>query len=459
MVQATPQRIAILGFGFSGLMVAANLVRDADRGLVLYIIAEEKFGLGLAYSTTDMQHLLNVPAAKMGAFADAVDGFHQWLQGDDAAQQKQRLQLSSNYTATDFVPRALYGAYLQSIWLATQEMAAQKNIAIKLVPSHATGIAARGGLAVLSARGDAIAVDHIVLATGHETKPVMAHIPPACVLQNPWAAGSFADANHWSAPVVLMGTGLTAVDTIMSLRHAGYTGEIMAFSRHGLLPCAHGPSPRDFLFNRAALFAQPSLAALLRYVRRQIAQHGEWRDVIDGLRPHSQALWQKLSTRDQRRFLARHLSFWSIHRHRMAPEIAARMAGEIGAGSVRIVASKRFEAKMVEGQPVLTLQPRNASQGAYEIMPGRIINCTGPEINVARSQQVLMMQALADGLVEPHATGLGIAVDPECRAWGNAYPNLSAVGPLMTGQWLESTAVPELRVQAAQVAADILTRG
>ncbi len=455
MALPSPQRVAIIGFGFSGLMVAANLVRNAATSLVLYIITPDAPGFGMAYGTTDVDHLLNVPAAKMGAVADAVEGFYHWLQTAEAAAQKKRLGLNKDYRETDFAPRALYAAYLQSIWHSTQDIAAQKKIELKLVPSTAVGITPGDEPAVLTERGDAIAVDAMVLATGHEIKPVMAHLPAEYILQSPWVAGAFMEAKEWPSPVVLMGTGLTAVDTIMSLRNAGYAGEIIAFSRHGFLPQPHKYGLKGFAFDAAALSAQNSLAALMRYVRRAMTQHGEWRDVVDALRPHTQKLWQKLSTRDQQLFLARVLSFWSVHRHRMAPEISARVQQEIASGGVRIIASKRFEASVVEGKALLTLHAKNAT---HDLWPGKIINCTGPEMNVARSKQPLLKQALADGVVESHATGLGVAVDLHARAWGALHPQFYIVGPLMTGQWLESTAVPELRVQAATAAEQLLKR-
>jgi uncharacterized NAD(P)/FAD-binding protein YdhS len=245
--------------------------------------------------------------------------------------------------------------------------------------------------------------------------------------------------------VALMGVGLTAVDTVLALRDAGYVGEIVAFSRHGFLPQVHQQNAAAFSFDRDALFAQKSLPALLHFMRAEIKRHGEWRGVIDALRPYTQTLWQRLSAAERRKFLTRLLSFWSVHRHRMAPQIAMRMQND----TLRVIGCKKFSAAVAEGEIALTFHRR---AGDEMLHPSRIINCTGPELNVAKSSQALLKQMLADGLVEPHETQLGIATDPQGRAWGAAYPNLYAMGALMTGQWLESTAVPELRAQAATIA-------
>jgi uncharacterized NAD(P)/FAD-binding protein YdhS len=425
-----PHRVAILGFGFSGLMVVANLVRCATRPLDIYIIDPNVTGLGIAYGTTHRGHVLNVPAGRMGAFADDVGGFHAWLH----TQPDHR-----HFTQADFVPRAIYGQYLQSIWRDAQAMAAQKKLHLKLVAASATQVSAGDGLAVRTERGDHIAVDAAVLATGHEMQPILPLFPSKNIIQNPWAADALAAAKKWPSPVVLMGSGLTAIDVMLSLRAAGYAGDVVMLSRHGLLPQPHAPMREPYAFDGAAWRAHPSLTRWMRDLRRAATTH-EWRAVVDALRPHTPLLWQLLTTRDQQRFMRRLMAFWNVHRHRMAPEIAAQVQAEIAAGTLRVIKNKHIAALM-ENHP---LTPDHA-----------VINCTGPAMNVAKSAKPLLQQALADGMIEQHATYAGVAVDPEYRAWGAAYPHLSVVGPLMTGQFLESAAVPELRVQAAAIAGRI----
>ena len=443
------KRIAVIGFGFSGLLVVANLVRNAITGTTIYIIADDLSARGLAYSTTNTQHLLNVPTGKMGAFPDDIEGFLKWQHTPDAALAKQQLHLDKDYTTSDFAPRALYAKYLESVWIETQEIAAQQDIYIKLVEASATAIQRSSELAVLTTRGDAIAVDDIVLATGNETKPVLPQLPVGHVVQNPWTKDAFAGAASWNAPVLLMGVGLTAVDTILALRSNGYTGEIIAFSRNGLLPKAHTPATRIFAFEKDALLTHRTVAEVMQYVRNTIAeQDGEWRVVIDALRPYTQLLWQRFSAIDKQHYLDELLTLWNVHRHRMAPEIAAAMNAEIEQGTTRIVASKTMNAEIRDERLVVNLN-------GVTLTPSRIINCTGPQLNVEKSSSTLLKQLVADGILESHATGLGIAADPQQRAWGNAHPHVYAMGGLLTGQLLETTAVPELRTQAAQLASDL----
>lgn len=415
------RRIGIIGFGFSGNLVLANLVRAAAAPCEIYIIDPAITARGVAYSTPYSQHLLNVRVSNMSAWADDADDFARWL-----------AQHYPTYSPNDFAPRMIYGEYLESIWIRTQELAAEKKLHLKLVPTRAVAITTRDGeLHLLTERGDAIALDAAVLATGHEVKPVR---PPfdAPVIQNPWAEGVLKQAAAQTGPIMLMGTGLTAVDVVLALRAEGYTGDIVAYSRNGLLPQPHREGMVGLAVSTPEIAAQHSLLQGLRWLRGKTKQADDWRVVVDSLRASTQAVWQKFTTREQKQFLHRLASFWNVHRHRMAPQIAQQIADEQIQGSLQIVTGRRLRA--------------------MELTPSCVINCTGPELNVQKSTQPLLQQLLANGMVEPHANGVGIAVDAQHRAWGESYPNLYAMGGLMTGQLLESTAVPELRAQAHMIA-------
>ena len=449
------KRIAVIGFGFSGLMVTAQLVTRLPAQSTIYIIADDLSAHGMAYATTDTQHLLNVPVARMSAWPDQPDHLLHWLNSPDAALAKQQLKLTENYGVGDFIPRALYAKYLDGIWLTTQQEASERHCFLKLVETTATRIDHDKELAVLTARGDAIAVDDMVLACGNETKTIYPQLKSSHIIQSPWKKESLEGAQHWQSPVLLLGSGLTAIDTILSLRAKGYAGEIIAMSRNGRWPAPHASSSHEFQFNAEELLAQPSLSALLHYVRQHIKKLGEWRPVIDALRPHTKVLWQKLSARDQARFLARVLSLWNVRRHRMAPQIAATLESEMAQGTLRLLAAENINVTEQQEALHVNMQTKKETQA---FSPSRLINCTGSELRIARSTNTLLKQALAEQIIEPHANGIGMAVDKNLRAWGAAHPHLHVIGSWMTGQWLESTAVPELRVQAEEIAQKLVPR-
>lgn len=448
-------RIAIIGFGFAGNLTLANLVRHSAEAHTVYVIAPEFDGRGVAYSTENPEHLLNVRAKQMGAFADEVGGFYAWLSSDAARVAMRALGLSGNYSGEDFVPRALYGAYLHDIWQQTQAQTAQKNFTIKLVPSEAVAIQPGHPLSVLTARGDAIEVDKAVLCVGHE--PKLVGTTHAQMVQDIWAADVFAGAREWFGPVMIMGLGLTSIDVLLSLRRAGYHGLVLACSRRGLMPQPHRDGVGSFTFPPEMLAQPRTLSKWMQCLREVAEQSADWRMAVDGLRPHTQALWQRFDLPTQERFLQRVLPFWNIHRHRMAPEIAAKVEDELAQGRLQLVQAHHFDISTTDEGKLQVVVHRARQQETY--FPTRIFNCTGLEQKLARQANPLLRQMLSARLVEAHGTGLGITVDPHLRAWGGLYPHLYAMGSLLSGQLLESTAVPELRTQAQMIAKSLVAAG
>lgn len=457
MSDSTPSsRIAILGFGFSGLMVLAHVLRETTRPLTLYVIDPSPDGLGLAYRTAQPQHLLNVPAGRMGAWADQPEDFFVWLSSAAGNRACQTHGLTIPYTSEDFVPRLLYGEYLQSIWQQAQAVAAQKSCRIAIVPSYAVALPQEGAeLHVLTARGDAIAVDAAIVAVGNHSTPLYPHLPQDHLIQTPGDEQAIATAAATSRNIAILGTGLTAVDTIMSLRAHGYTGPITALSRHGWLPRAHAEHTipyawqRDELLDRAATPSQ-----LIHCIRQRIrAQHNDWRAIIDGLRPHSQVLWRRFTVRDQQRILKRVASMWGVHRHRMAPQIAALLEAEINTGNLQIAAAHELHITTQEGRYQLQWQ---SMAGPQTISVDTLINCRGLTYSLTQASNPLLRYLIENGLVEAHATGLGIATDAHLLAYGHAYGKLYALGGILTGQYFETLAVPELRVQAHRIARHLL---
>lgn len=444
-------RIGIIGFGFSGLITASNLIREASQTLTLYIVDEQVDGLGVAYRTTNPDHLLNVRAGNMSAFADDKNHLIHWLASDAGKFAAAQRGLRSNYAATDFIPRVLYGDYLQSIWQDTQHIAAQKNCSMKLVPSTAVAIQTGDTPAILTDRGDAIAVDAIVLAVGHEIKPIFTQLPANMVIQNPWAENVLTGAKEWTSPVLCIGSGLTMIDVLLSVRKAGYAGEIVAASTTGQVPRTHEAPTPAAQFTESELTQQKTLSSVLRLVRTRIDQTKDWRAVIDALRPHTIPLWKRLTTAQKRKFFVRLNTFWSVHRHRMAPEIAARIDAEIAAKKLTVMRSKSI---IPSADGAVTIR---TDQGEVTLRPSVIINCTGFELNLEKSNNPLLRQLSANRLVEPHETHLGVAADPLYRAWGALHPKLYVLGSMLSGQLLESTAVPELREQATVIAKSLLS--
>ena len=425
--------VAIVGGGFSGTMLAAQLAR---RGVAsLLIEGGGRAGLGTAFSTREPAHLLNVRAEAMSAWPDAPDDFA-GRSGDPRG----------------FAERRDFGRYLRDIL----EEAVASGL-VEIAPSKATTAAWRGaGWEVEIEGGVTITADALVLANGNLPPEPFggAKVAGPRLINNPWseeAAAAIAEAAESGGDVLLIGTGLTMIDAVLSLGAAGHAGRIVALSRRGQMPRSHA----DFTPAPVPLGEVPQgdLRALWRWLRRRGGAVG-WRAAVDGLRPHSQALWQALPADQQRRFLRHARPWWDVHRHRIAPQVAEQVADRIAGGQLEIVAGRISAIRPVEDGIEVEIRRRGRELGTSGFSRFAFaLNCTGPLGAIGRTRDPLLRGLLDRGLVAPDVHGIGLDVDQRSRVAG--AERLWALGPLTKGRFWEIVAVPDIRVQAAAVADDI----
>lgn len=458
----TARNIAIIGAGFTGSLTALHLLKNARPGDRIYLIERNaQFGRGLAYSTGNPNHLLNVRAGNMSAYADAPDHFVQWLRKLPKAT---RAMLSEYPGPTTFVPRGLYGSYIQQ-QLGDELWRGDRGGNLFLVTDEAVAIHREDGtrrLSVELAVGRRLAVDRVVLATGN----LLPGRSKGAYFSNPWDEA----ATRGLAPedeVLILGSGLTMVDTIVSLLDRGHSGRIHAVSRRGLLPRLHMAAgiddlPRPWQFDRP--LSGHSLLDLLREIRaacKTAAQKGEdWRIVIDGLRPHTQRLWQEMPQAERARFLRHLRPWWDVHRHRSAPRVMARVLDAIQRRQLAIVAGRVDVIADVEQAPSVTVRLRGSDQ-QRRFEPTRIIDCTGLTPDLSRLEQPVIRQLLAQGAARADTLGLGIDVNAEgalIDGKGRASSDIFAVGPITRGTFWEIIAVPDIRTACEQLSHRLLPR-
>ncbi len=425
-------RIAIIGGGASGVLAALHLARRTDPAGLLVIEPRKGLARGVAYSTTEPAHLLNVRAGNMGALADAPEDFVAWLsqRGDGAAD------------GTSFMPRMLWGEYLAARFATSN---------VPVLHQCVTRLENRGNSAILHMDdGSRVEAGRTVLAMGHAL-PVDI---PCCddVVRN---SGRYIRAvwDTWprwpeaDAPVVLVGSGLTAIDILLRLRAGGYGGVITMISRHGLLPCAHGPVesvpapviPMDTL---------PTTRQYLHHVRLALKDGVSWRAAVDSLRPCSNALWARLSDKERWRFRRHLFHRWHTARHRMAPPVARRIVEEMASGHLIV---RRGHVAAVSGDRHGLRVHVRASEGEYHLMADMVMNCTAPDTNFGRVDNPLLHELFALGMAVHGDLGSTFATDANGALFGHdgqVSPWLHAIGPLRAGSLFETTAIPEIRQQA-----------
>lgn len=436
--------VAVVGGGFSGLLTALHLVADPTGPQVRLIERRDSFGRGLAYSTGNTDHVLNVRAGGMSAFPDDPDHFRRWLAERGDAQ-----------VAQPFVARGVYGDYLQSLLrsavdgaFGTDRLLLEFDEVVDLRP-------AGEGWTLLSAMGREIAADAVVLALG-ALSPLTPRAAGAALLASPryvadpWARGGLPD--DLGDEVLLLGAGLTMVDAAISLARPGR--RLTAISRRGLLPRGHAEASSAPAVDGPGFKGSP--AALLRRIRALSAQR-DWREVIDEVRLSVRAVWGSWS-RAQRRSFLRHLRpWWDVHRHRMAPPVAGRIEDLQAAGGLTVHAGAIEGLELAADKVRVAWRPRGRRE-AQVFTVDAVVNCTGGHGDIRLSDPGLLRAMLTRDLVRPDACGLGIEVDGHSRPLspeGAPTPALFAVGPLTRGAFWEITSVPDIRRQAQGVAADV----
>jgi uncharacterized NAD(P)/FAD-binding protein YdhS len=426
--------VAIVGGGFSGCAVAANLAREGGSELSVCLFEDGELGRGAAYGTRHREHVLNTRARAMSAFPDDADHFVRWL-GTRAAPD-------------DFVSRRVYGDYIGQF--VRQAFERQR---FGIVKDRVVKVARDGPreFVLTTASGTRVQANAVVLATGNAA-PNDDFLPRALLdhpgyVGEPWRFNFGLIGGH----VLLVGSGLTALDVLVALESSGHRGAVHIVSRHARFPEVH--AERIAAYDVVPVLDATDARALLRSFRHQLrdaSRRGfDWRAVVDAVRPEGEALWKRLNAGEQRRF-DRHLrADWERHRHRAPARVDAVRERYQASGRLSVDAGQiaDFQAGCVRIE--------RAHREPLTLRPDWIVNCTGP----ARGRRLFADPLLASlheaGLVTPEPLGLGIRVDASCAVVGSGgtpVRGLWVVGPLARGSRFEATAVPELRVMAQTVA-------
>jgi uncharacterized NAD(P)/FAD-binding protein YdhS len=434
-----PPVVAVIGGGFSGLLTAVHLLRRHPAVRVRLVEQRPQLGEGRAYATHEPDHLLNVRAANMSAFADDPGHFLRWL--------------GETGSADAFVSRARYADYLQSLLAAeVQGLEAGQRLTRKLGEA-VEAMPVNGRWKVRLEHGHAFFADAVVLAVGFLPPRWPAQIrldgsDAAAMIADPWSI----DARRVpKGDILLLGSGLTMVDMVLSL--ADGSRQITALSRRGLVPQSHGaapPAPPPY---------QPltSPLAALRILREHARAIG-WRSAVDSIRPVTAAVWRGWLESDRRQFLRHLRAFWDIHRHRMAPVIAERMEALIASGDLRVEAGSLVSLRAVPGGVDAVLRLRGQQEPVVRRYAA-VVNCASLQGDPDHADDGLIADLRGRGLLRPDPLRLGLDVDESFRtvgAEGAPTPGLYAVGPLARAAVWEATAVPDLRVHTATVAAAVL---
>jgi len=440
-------------------MAAVNIARLTEQPLHITVINDDpSIGRGVAYRSRRPEYLLNVAARNMSAFPHEPDHFLQWLRTRSEFESINEIELRER-----FVPRHIYGDYLRSIvqhhlQSPGETAPASSNFvigtAVDIEPQET-------GCLVHLADGPTVSADRVVLATGNEPP---APLPGAESLTdhpawvgNPWQRWEDRLPTH-EGTIILLGTGLTTVDAILTLRAKGWLGSIHAVSRHGWFPHSHfrGISYPDFPppnVDIAALGLDELLLLIDEHCAILHARNANPAIIVDKLRPYTQRIWSGFSRDERIRFAKNYAARWNVFRHRIAPDIYSQITSSQLTGQLRVHADSIEKLRASGDRIVVELADGASLEGDL------VLNATGPSSKFTATQSVLLKNLLRQGAIAPDAIDMGIRVDSDHTVLtdtGQRSPWLLALGPALKGTYWETIAVPELRVQARRVAETLL---
>jgi uncharacterized NAD(P)/FAD-binding protein YdhS len=448
-------RIAVIGAGFCGSVLAGRLLRRQVPGVDELLVIERgaAMGRGVAYAAYDFPYLLNVPAGRLSATSEDPLQFLRFAQRTLPATD-----------AEDFLPRRLYGDYLEDC-LCQAERAAHAGI--KLVRMHAevTRLSVPDGpdgplLLHLDGRPPIVA-QKVVLALGN---PPPRTLPGAELLRDHPAL--FDDP--WNPPrslrcgqtALIVGNGLTMADVVSHLScDATRTPRLMTLSRRGLIPLPQSTFHSNAVRGGADFFADLASVREVMAASRSLAEEvkqlgGDWREVVTFVRHHAPALWQRFDETERRRFLRHAQGVWDVHRHRMPVPIAAHLDELRRSGLLTVNAGRILAMESLGEQLRVTWRPRGGATTQSSVVDA-VINATGPDYSLRTSRSALLRALRDDGLISADALDLGLRTTAggACiGAGGQPHERLFYVGPMLrAGHW-EATAVAELRNHAEALA-------
>lgn len=435
----------IIGGGASGVLLAAHLLRNPDPDLRVTLIEKAgRFGQGLAYSALNRDHRVNVPARGMSAFADDPEHFWRWL------QRREPGKYASSWV---FVPRRVYGVYLEDV---LREAGAAQPGRLRVLSEEAVSLRqTSSGVEVGLANETSLVAHWAALAVGHETQPARGK---GLAIR----AGSDRDTRlDPDAPVMILGSGLSMVDAWVSLSEARHRGPITVVSRNGLLPLAHQDVP-PINIDAADVPFGTSLTYLTTWFRGLVAETeaagGDWRSVVDGLRPYNQRLWQSWPKREKKQFLRHVRPWWNIHRHRLPPDLHAGLERAVRTGQVFLIAAEFIDISRAGDGVRATIRRRGTTERQV-LDVARVYDCGGVSVDVRASANPILRQLIQTGAARPDDMHIGLDVDEDSAlisAEGTPAPRIRVVGPLTRGRYFEIEAVPDIRRQCAAIAHSLL---
>jgi uncharacterized NAD(P)/FAD-binding protein YdhS len=459
-------RIVIIGGGFTGASAAIQLLRRSRSQLDITIVEPKPdIGFGLAYSTDDPDHRLNAPTSDHFVDPLDLDEFQRWC-SSTGIMTSDTNALASN--GAMYVRRKDFGRFVSG---KLQDAAVHSKTRSLFRHMRDVATDASENLTSIGVRTKShgfLEADTVLVATGN----AQPRLPPpftSSMLDHRCVVGIPTDLQRLggipkNSRVLVVGTGLTALDVISTLIRQGHTASIVAISRRGLRP----RSPRSMISQTKstpsfldriegpispfleALGPNPSARAVLQALRFRIDQElklgRDWYGPFDELRDAVWQVWPSLPPQEKRRFLRQLRPWYDAHRFRTPPQNDAIVRRAEQSGLVKFQAARIESADIDESEATVHVQLRERSTAvSTHLEVDVVINCTGLDVASGSSDNPFLRSLLKRGYISHDDSKVGLAVDQQCRAIqknGRSLRWLRILGPPTVGTFGDSIGSP-----------------
>jgi uncharacterized NAD(P)/FAD-binding protein YdhS len=455
--------IAIIGGGFAGTMTAVHLMNQADMPLNIIII-NTRFPLitGIAYATHYPGHLLNVPVESISALDKQEFHFFNWLYQHDDFKN-----IPAETLKKSFAPRKVYAEYLRSIW---DEAVANKNVSVnlQLVEDEVINVVPnQQGFKLELKAADPIQAGYVVLATGNaipKNPPIAdpSFYDSPLYYKNPWNDQCVQNLKS-ERDILIVGNSLTMIDAVISLLANGFSKNIYTVSPHGfaIMPDDQQVPPydRNILSEISRPYQLHDLVSLINKHMKHCEKEGLSKlAVVNSIRHKLQQIWIDFSLTDKRTFLKRISPMWNAWRHRTPADMYKRISSLIDTGKLTPITGRLAGFTEKGGYVEARILDKKANK---EIMlkVERVINCTGSQIEV-RLPGTVLNNMFNTGLISHDPVNIALNADAQTGAVidadGKTSTQIYTLGNNVKGILWESTAVPEIRAQAENIATGLI---
>lgn len=480
-----PADLAVIGGGSTATSFLAQFIAALDDGAqdgrrqIVVFEPLPNVGPGEPYAFDLASNLLNIPAGKMSAYADDRGHFLRWIESKGPAIL--RKYGVDRLDAGAYLPRPLFGEYLQHVWSDLCRRAERLGIDVRRVQARVDGISLHpesSGVCLETSAGECFA-RRVVLCNGNLPTVSYAGLSGRPGYFNtPYPVADLVRNIGPDADVGIIGTSLSAIDAIVALKESGHMGRVLAVSRSGRLPAVRStvaspvaivpPTAQDiaaimngkgqgltlevvfaFLSERlAAAGASLDLADILgqggtaqEMLRHEVAAAAtrprSWQAVAISLNDAIEHVWHLLPDTERQRFYAEWRSLWMNRRATFPMDNALKIQRYLADGSLEIHGgSKDLSISAAAGGFEIHLPGAEGQRASRHV--DYIVNATGMSTDVTASKDPLVNSLLQRGIAcaDPYG-GFRLHFDTGCLldSKGSVVQNISVLGSLAAGTY------------------------